>query len=93
MHSHSSVWDKHRTFSTLTRFWRTFSTLAIESFHDYGRLFYPLTLILFHDYKRSHILCVSFYPWVSEISKTYASFLPSKTYASLYFFLKKIIYN
>jgi hypothetical protein len=62
MHSHSSVWDKHRTFSTLTRFWRTFSMLTIESFHDYGWLFYPLTLILFHDYKRSHILCLSFYP-------------------------------
>jgi len=59
MHSHSSVWDKHRTFSTLTRFWRTFSTLAIESFHDYGRLFYPLTLILFHDYKRSHTVAIS----------------------------------
>jgi hypothetical protein len=58
MHSHSLVWNKRRTFSTLTRFWRTFSTLTIESFHDYGRLFYPLTLILFHDYKRSHMCAV-----------------------------------
>jgi hypothetical protein len=39
MHSHSSVWDKHRTFSTLTRFWRTFSTLTVESFHDYVDVF------------------------------------------------------
>jgi hypothetical protein len=25
-----------RTFSTLTIFWRTFSTMTVESFHDYG---------------------------------------------------------
>jgi hypothetical protein len=55
MHSIRQCEDAQRTFSTLTRFWRTFSTLTVESFHDYGRLFYPLTLILFHDDKRSHM--------------------------------------
>jgi hypothetical protein len=54
MHSILRCEDAQRTFSTLTRFWRIFSTLTVESFHDYGRLFYPLKLILFHDYKRSH---------------------------------------
>lgn len=57
---HSQVREKHRTFSTLTRFWHTFSTLTIESFHDYGWLFYPPTLILFHDSKRSHIVRIVF---------------------------------
>jgi hypothetical protein len=55
MHSIRQCEDAQRTFSTLTRFWRTFSTLTIESFHDDGRHFYPLTLILFHDYERPHV--------------------------------------
>jgi len=33
-----------------------FSTLTVESFHDYDRLFCPFTLILFHDGKRPHIV-------------------------------------
>jgi len=31
--------------------------LTVESFHDYGRLFYPLMLILFHDNNRPHTQC------------------------------------
>jgi hypothetical protein len=56
MHSIGQCEDAQSTFSTLTRFWRTFSTLTVESFHDYGRLFYPLTLILFDDGSRLHTL-------------------------------------
>ena len=52
------IWDGspiHRTFSTLTLFPHTFSTLTVESFRDYGRHFLPFTLILFHDQNRRHI--------------------------------------
>ncbi len=36
----------------LSSFSRTFSTMTVESFHDYNWPFHLLTLILFHDYDR-----------------------------------------
>jgi hypothetical protein len=45
----------HCTFSTLTHFPRTFSTMTIESFHDDVRHLQPYMLILFHAYTRPHI--------------------------------------
>jgi hypothetical protein len=57
MHSLRHCEDAQRTFSTLTLFFRTFSTMTVESFHDYDGPFRPFTLILFHDYDRSHMLC------------------------------------
>jgi hypothetical protein len=57
MHAILQCEDAHRTFSTLTRFWRTFSTMTVESFHDDGRHFRLFMLILFHAYNRPHNLC------------------------------------
>jgi hypothetical protein len=39
-----------------------FSTLTVESFHDYDQRFQPLTLILFHAYTRRHICLASAKP-------------------------------
>jgi hypothetical protein len=47
--------DAHSTFSTRTLFSRTFSTMTVESFHDYNRHLRPFKLILFHAYARPHI--------------------------------------
>src|SRR5947209_16006440 len=46
--------DVRCTFSTLTLFSHTFSTLTVASFHDYSWHFRTLMLILFHDNKRPH---------------------------------------
>ena len=47
--------ESHKeTFSTLTFFSRTFSTMTLESFHDYGRYFRPFKLILFYENTRPH---------------------------------------
>lgn len=43
--------------SMLSGFSRTFSTMTVESFHDYDQHFRPFTLILFHDNNRSHMCC------------------------------------
>src|SRR5436305_12856337 len=45
------------TFSTLTHFSHTFSTMTVESFHDDVRHFRPFMLILFHANTRSHMVC------------------------------------
>jgi hypothetical protein len=47
--------DAHSPFSTRTRILRPFSTMTVESFHDYSRHFWPFKLILFHATTRSHI--------------------------------------
>src|SRR5258708_1035499 len=47
------------TISTHTMDSRTFSTVIIESFHDYNGAFRSFTLIVFHDYNRLHREMVS----------------------------------
>jgi hypothetical protein len=52
--SPSEVPDVRCTFSTLTLFSHTFSTVPLASFHDYSWHFHTPLLILFHDNKRPH---------------------------------------